>query len=60
MNRRLVRWKDYVCKCFEWDNKVEQGIIGKGDLSPRESKVDALGGSVSVNVPVVAAVNTKV
>ena len=44
---------------LDWNNKVEQGIIEKGDLRPRESKIEALGGIVDISVPVVAEVNEK-
>jgi nucleoside-diphosphate-sugar epimerase len=42
---------------LEWNCKVEQVIIEKGGLSSRESKKEALGGSVKV--PVVAEVSQK-
>jgi nucleoside-diphosphate-sugar epimerase len=42
---------------LEWNGKVDQRIIKKGGMGPRESKIQTHGGSVSVNVPVVAEVN---
>lgn len=44
---------------LEWNGKVEQGFSEEEGLAPRESKMEALGGSVSVSVPIVAAVNKK-
>lgn len=44
---------------LEWNSKVEHELVENGELSTRESKIEALGGSVSVNLPVVAEVSAK-